>query len=288
MIGVPGREGFLITEAIRGEGATLHDAARRALRRRARAARRGRARDPARACAQTGSRSVASTCARSTRRYFPNVVAALREAGLDPDARAVPVAPAAHYMMGGIVTDLHAPLDARRACTRSASPRARACTAPTGWPRTRSASASCSRAARSPTRSPSPPRPAPRAERARARGAARRCRARRSPTPRRARRCGATPASSARARACERLLGDPHPLARLIARCALARDREPRRAPARATTPSATPRSTAATSVVAGDGERRAGRRWALSAPTRRSDFRASSSVDMKSAGSGL
>ena len=33
------RDGFLITEAVRGEGATLHDAARRALRRRARAAR---------------------------------------------------------------------------------------------------------------------------------------------------------------------------------------------------------------------------------------------------------
>ena len=39
---------------------------------------------------------------------FPNVVASLRDAGLDPTSELVPVAPAAHYMMGGIVVDLHA------------------------------------------------------------------------------------------------------------------------------------------------------------------------------------
>jgi L-aspartate oxidase len=39
---------------------------------------------------------------------FPNVTTALREAGLDPSRELVPVAPAAHYMMGGIVTDQHA------------------------------------------------------------------------------------------------------------------------------------------------------------------------------------
>jgi L-aspartate oxidase len=37
---------------------------------------------------------------------FPNVVAALREAGLDPATELVPVAPASHYVMGGVVTDL--------------------------------------------------------------------------------------------------------------------------------------------------------------------------------------
>jgi L-aspartate oxidase len=37
---------------------------------------------------------------------FPNVVTALRDAGLDPMTTRVPVAPASHYMMGGIVTDL--------------------------------------------------------------------------------------------------------------------------------------------------------------------------------------
>jgi L-aspartate oxidase len=37
---------------------------------------------------------------------FPNIVAALRDAGLDPATELVPVAPASHYVMGGIVTDL--------------------------------------------------------------------------------------------------------------------------------------------------------------------------------------
>jgi L-aspartate oxidase len=35
------------------------------------------------------------------------VFAACRAAGLDPAAEPVPVAPAAHYLIGGIVTDLH-------------------------------------------------------------------------------------------------------------------------------------------------------------------------------------
>jgi L-aspartate oxidase len=39
---------------------------------------------------------------------FPNVVAALRGAGIDPERELVPVAPAAHYMMGGVATDLDA------------------------------------------------------------------------------------------------------------------------------------------------------------------------------------
>ncbi len=52
----------------------------------------------------------------------------------------------------------------------------------------------------------------------------------------------------------ERLLADPHPLARLIARCALART-ESRGAHLRADHPERDPRSTCATSVVAGEDE---------------------------------
>ena len=37
---------------------------------------------------------------------FPNIAAALREVGLDPGTDWLPVAPAAHYTCGGIVTDL--------------------------------------------------------------------------------------------------------------------------------------------------------------------------------------
>ena len=82
--------------------------------------------------------------------HFPNVVTALREAGVDPATRADPGGAGGPLHDG---RDRHRPrraLDARRASTRSASPRAPACTAPTASPRTRSASASCSRAAPSP------------------------------------------------------------------------------------------------------------------------------------------
>ncbi len=112
VIGVPGREGFLITEAIRGEGATLHDASG------ARFVDELAPRDEV-------SRAIQSLLEASTKQsvgldmrgidpaHFPNVVASLRDAGLDPMRELVPVAPAAHYMMGGIVTDL---------CARSTLP----------------------------------------------------------------------------------------------------------------------------------------------------------------------
>jgi L-aspartate oxidase len=103
---VGGREGFLITEAIRGEGATLHDATSgerfvdelaprdevsRAIQARLR---------------ETGARSVQLDMRAIDPARFPNVFAALREAGLDPSRELVPVAPAAHYAMGGIAVDL--------------------------------------------------------------------------------------------------------------------------------------------------------------------------------------
>ncbi len=107
VIGVEGREGFLITEAIRGEGATLldrdgerfvdelapRDEVSRAIQTRLR---------------ETGERSVSLDMRSIDPGLFPNVVAALREAGLDPTRELVPVAPAAHYTIGGVVTDLRA------------------------------------------------------------------------------------------------------------------------------------------------------------------------------------
>jgi L-aspartate oxidase len=107
VIGVPGREGFLVTEAIRGEGATLHDHAgerfvdellprdeiSRAIYER---------------LADSGQRSVGLDMRAVDPARFPNVVGALREAGLDPARELIPVAPAAHYTMGGIVVDLDA------------------------------------------------------------------------------------------------------------------------------------------------------------------------------------
>src|SRR6202007_1724500 len=56
----------------------------------------------------TGERSVGLDMRAVDPAHFPNVFAALREAGLDPANELVPVAPAAHYMRGGIVADVDA------------------------------------------------------------------------------------------------------------------------------------------------------------------------------------
>src|SRR5207253_1032373 len=55
---------------------------------------------------ETGTRSVALDMRAIDPGLFPNVVGALREAGLDPATELIPVAPAAHYGMGGVVADL--------------------------------------------------------------------------------------------------------------------------------------------------------------------------------------
>jgi L-aspartate oxidase len=107
VIGVEGREGFLITEAIRGEGATLHDASGE------RFVDELAPRDEVSRAIQTKLREEEGRAVSLDMRaidpaLFPNVVGALREAGLDPTRELVPVAPAAHYTIGGVVTDLRA------------------------------------------------------------------------------------------------------------------------------------------------------------------------------------
>ena len=105
--GVPGREGFLVTEAIRGEGATLHDASGERFVEEL-APRDEVSRAIQASLEESGARSVGLDMRAIDPAHFPNVVASLREAGLDPERELIPVAPAAHYMMGGIVVDLHA------------------------------------------------------------------------------------------------------------------------------------------------------------------------------------
>ncbi|HTW42294.1 MAG TPA: FAD-dependent oxidoreductase [Solirubrobacteraceae bacterium] len=105
VIGVKGREGFLVTEAIRGEGATLHDASGERFVDEL-APRDEVARAIQERLEQTGGQAVGLDMRAIDPARFPNVVAALREAGVDPTRELIPVAPAAHYMMGGIVTDL--------------------------------------------------------------------------------------------------------------------------------------------------------------------------------------
>jgi L-aspartate oxidase len=105
VIGVQGREGFLITEAIRGEGATLHDAQGERFVDEL-LPRDEVSRAIAQRLEQSGAKSVGLDMRAIDPALFPNVVAVLREAGVDPARELIPVAPAAHYMMGGVVTDL--------------------------------------------------------------------------------------------------------------------------------------------------------------------------------------
>jgi L-aspartate oxidase len=106
-VALPGSpfDGSLITEAIRGEGATLLDAAGErftdelAPRDAVTAAILERMR-------VDGTPDVKLDLRRIDEARFPNVFASLAEAGLDPRSEPVPVTPAAHYTMGGVVVDL--------------------------------------------------------------------------------------------------------------------------------------------------------------------------------------
>jgi L-aspartate oxidase len=98
------RDGFLITEAIRGEGATLLNGQGERfvdeLAPRDQVALAVEAELGAGGGVRLDMRSVDAE-------RFPNVVAVLREVGIEPTRDLVPVAPAAHYTMGGIATDLN-------------------------------------------------------------------------------------------------------------------------------------------------------------------------------------
>jgi L-aspartate oxidase len=98
-------DGVLITEAIRGEGAKLLDAAGE------RFTDELAPRDAVTAAIldrmqAEGTASVALDLREIDPARFPNVFASLADAGLNPRTEPVPVAPAAHYMMGGIAVDL--------------------------------------------------------------------------------------------------------------------------------------------------------------------------------------
>jgi L-aspartate oxidase len=107
VVAANGTDGFLVTEAVRGEGAHLLDAdGQRFVDELA-------PRDEvAQAVQELMNRTHAASVGLDMRHVdpalFPNVVAALRRSGIDPERELVPVAPAAHYMMGGIATDLQA------------------------------------------------------------------------------------------------------------------------------------------------------------------------------------
>ena len=112
---VPGAPRFLVSEAVRGEGARLINGdgeafmARYDRARRSRAARRRGHGDGARG--RTHRRpgvpvARAPRRARGRRARFPGIAEACARAGLDFARDLLPVSPAAHYLCGGVDTDL--------------------------------------------------------------------------------------------------------------------------------------------------------------------------------------
>ncbi|HVW17152.1 MAG TPA: FAD-dependent oxidoreductase [Solirubrobacteraceae bacterium] len=212
--GVPGREGFLITEAIRGEGATLLDPSGERFVDEL-APRDEVARAIHFKLAETGADHVGLDMRAIDPALFPNVVGALRESGLDPARELVPVAPASHYCMGGV----KAALDGRSTVAGLLVVGESACTGLHGANRLASNSLSeCfvlgGRAARAALGEPAPPEPtSPPPEPAPI------------PLPDRATR-EALWRDAGIVRDAERLgrlRGHDHPLVRLIAECALLR-----------------------------------------------------------------
>ena len=106
-LSAPGTEadGLLVTEAVRGEGAKLLDAAGE------RFTDELAPRDAVTLAIlarmdSDGTDHVPLDLREISRERFPNVFEALERAGFEPEQRPVPVAPASHYVMGGVATDL--------------------------------------------------------------------------------------------------------------------------------------------------------------------------------------
>jgi L-aspartate oxidase len=221
-LALPGSEhdGTLLTEALRGEGAELLDASGRrftdelAPRDQVTEAILDRIEADRADHVRLDLRSLAPE-------RFPNVFAACRAAGLDPEREPVPVAPAAHYLMGGIVCDL----DGRASLSGLFAVGECACSGVHGANRLASNSLTeCfvfgARAAIAATSAPPPDAPVPLPKwRFESPSAATREAVWRRAGPRRD------------AATLEPLLDDPYPLARLVARGAL--DRRESRGPHR-------------------------------------------------------
>jgi L-aspartate oxidase len=115
VLNVPGAPRFLLSEALRGEGARLvNEAGERFVTRYDPAGElAGRdvvARAIVREMERTGGRvylALDHLDARFVRERFPAIAAVCEQLGLDLARDRIPVGPAAHYVMGGVETDLH-------------------------------------------------------------------------------------------------------------------------------------------------------------------------------------
>jgi L-aspartate oxidase len=113
---LPGAPHFLISEAVRGEGARLHDRAGQSPVAGLAGADLAPRDQVSRALARTMEAQGVEHVWLDLRPVgdqrlllqFPTIVRRCRELGMDPLTASIPVAPAAHYWMGGIATDLQA------------------------------------------------------------------------------------------------------------------------------------------------------------------------------------
>ncbi len=114
VMAVPDTPRFLLSEALRGDGAWLLNVHGERFMRRYEPAGELASRDlVARAMVKEAARTGAPVTLSMrhldpdwVRRRFPTLAAACRERGLDLALDAVPVSPAAHYVMGGVATDI--------------------------------------------------------------------------------------------------------------------------------------------------------------------------------------